>query len=177
MKKSIFLLFAVCCMPIPAELAAQTRAASPACTISQKVGLTDVTVVYSRPSKKERAIFAADGLVPYGKPWRTGANTATKITFSDDVKLGEQSLTKGDYTILTVPGASEWKVMLYPYDSGSWGSYVEKAPAISFTTTPVNLGEVSIETFMIDIGNLRDNSAVIGLAWDNVYVPLALEVK
>lgn len=179
MKKSVVFLLAVCCMFFSAQLIAQSNGPSPSPTgtIMQKVGMTDVTIVYSRPGKKDRVIFAEDGLVPYGKPWRTGANAATKISFSDDVTLGGQALKKGDYAILTVPGETEWKVMLYTYDSGNWGSYVEKEPVASFTATPSKMEDISIETFMIDIGVLRDTSAVIGLVWSDVYVPLPLTVK
>jgi hypothetical protein len=179
MKKSVFLLIAAFCMLFSAQLVAQNNGPSPSptCTISQKVGMTDVSIVYSRPGKKDRVIFAEDGLVPYGKPWRTGANAATKISFGDDVTLGGQKLAKGDYAILTVPGANEWKVMLYAYDSTNWGSYVDKDPVASFTAKPSKLGDITVETFMIDIGNVRDTSATIGLVWTDVYVPLPLTVK
>ena len=70
----------------------KTPAPSPMAKIEQMVGLTEVTIEYSRPGKKDRTIFAADGLVPYGEMWRTGANASTKIEFSDDVKIAGEDL-------------------------------------------------------------------------------------
>ena len=87
----------------------QTPQPSPFQKIEQKVGLTDVTLEYSRPSMKGRAIYG--GLVPYDKLWRTGANANTKITFSDDVMIGETELKAGSYAIFTKPGMSSWEVM------------------------------------------------------------------
>src|SRR4051794_26292207 len=83
-------------------------APSPACTIKQHVGLTDVEIVYSRPGVKGRQIFG--GLVPYGKVWRTGANQATKITFSTPVKLNGADIPAGTYGLFTIPGEKEWTV-------------------------------------------------------------------
>lgn len=152
-----------------------TPSASPTAELSLTVGLTDVSIMYSRPGVKDREIFAEDGLVPFGKMWRTGANSATKITFGDDVKLGGQELAAGSYAILTMPMAKEWAFMLYPYESGSWGSYREKDPAAKFMAPVMNTGRM-IETFTIDVNNLRNTSASIDFMWENTLVSVPLEV-
>ncbi len=176
MKKFFFLLLAISLVSVP-EALTQNRAPSPASTVTQKVGLTDVTIEYSRPGKKERTIFAADGLVPFGTLWRTGANAATKITFSDAVKVEGADLAAGSYAILTLPGETTWKVHFYPYESTRWSDYREKKPAAAVTVNSAKMEGISLETFTIDVGNLRDYSATIVFAWDNVYVPVNLTVN
>src|SRR6185437_2602618 len=91
---------------------AQINAPSPSTTstVTQKVGLADVTLVYSRPSAKGRKIYG--DLVPFDKIWRTGANAPTKLTFSDTVTVEGTKLTPGDYAIYTIPGASEWTIII-----------------------------------------------------------------
>lgn len=151
--------------------------ASPTATLSQKVGLTDVSIVYSRPSAKGRTIFGPDGLVLFGEIWRTGANSATKFSFSQDVTLGGVSLKKGEYAVLTVPGAKTWNVALYPYESSNFMSYVEKDPAASFSVESAQMEGVSVETFLINIDNVTATSATIDLMWASTYVAIPLEVN
>lgn len=152
-----------------------TPSASPTTSLEQTVGLTDVTIVYSRPSMKDRAIFAKDGLVPYGQIWRTGANSATKITFDDDVKLGGKDLKKGSYAILTKPSADSWEFMVYTYEKGSWSSYKSQTPIATFSVKSMKSGR-SMETFTIDFNNARDESADIEFSWENTYVSVPLNV-
>ena len=154
----------------------QTPRPSPTAKFTTTVGLTDVAIEYSRPSVKDRTIFAADGLVPYGKMWRTGANSATKISFSDDVKLAGQEVKKGDYAVVTIPSEKEWKVMLYPYEGGNWSSYTEKTPAVSFVTPALKSGN-KVESFTIDLNNLRDASATLDMMWDKTMVSIPLELN
>src|SRR5689334_20523899 len=78
-------------------------------SLMQTIGLTDVTITYSRPGVKGRKIFG--GLVPYGQVWRTGANEATTIAFSDDVSIDGQPLAKGTYSLYTVPNENEWTII------------------------------------------------------------------
>lgn len=151
-----------------------TPAASPSAKVEQTVGLTQVTVEYSRPSKKDREIFG--GLVPYGEAWRTGANAATKITFSDDVKLNGQDLKAGSYAVLTKPMEKEWKFMLYPYVSGSWGSYRDgDVEPIMFTAESAEM-PFTVESFTIAIGDLHNHGAKIWFMWDNVGATVNLDV-
>ncbi len=179
MKKLVLNLVALALMMTAAlQVNAQIRtpSASPTAKFSTTVGLTDVAIEYSRPGVKERTIFAADGLVPYGKMWRTGANAATKISFGDDVKLGGQEVKKGDYAVLTTPMADQWKFMLYPYESGNWSSYTDKEPAVAFTA-PVKKSGNMVESFTIDVNDLRSTSASINFMWDKTMVSVPLEVN
>jgi hypothetical protein len=89
-----------------------TPAASPKSTVTQRVGLTDVTITYSRPSVKGRSIFGEKTVVPYEKRWRTGANATTSIKFSDDVTIEGKKVPAGEYGIYTVPRKAEWTIVL-----------------------------------------------------------------
>ncbi|HNB24486.1 MAG TPA: DUF2911 domain-containing protein, partial [Candidatus Melainabacteria bacterium] len=94
-------------------------AASPPCTLKQRVGLTDVEINYSRPGVKGREIFGS--MIPYGKVWRTGANAATKLTFSTDVKLNGHEIPAGSYALVTIPDKDEWTVIINK-GSDQWGT-------------------------------------------------------
>ena len=150
-------------------------AASPACTLKQRVGLTDFEIVYSRPGVKGRTIFG--GIVPYGQVWRTGANQATKITFNTPVKFNGTEIPAGTYALFTIPGETEWTVILNK-NSAQWGAYQydEKADVARFKVTPVRLTDTTLETFTIEFNHIRDESAVLDLVWDKMVVPLHLEV-
>jgi hypothetical protein len=145
---------------------------SPAATLKQRVGYTDIEIDYSRPGVKGRTVFG--DLEPYGVVWRTGANSATKITFSTDVEFGGTHVKAGTYALFSIPGASEWTVILNNVP-GQWGSYSydAKNDVARATTTAVKLGE-SVETFTIDLNDIRDDSATLNLIWQNTRVPVKL---
>jgi hypothetical protein len=149
-------------------------AASPACNLKQHIGLTDVEIEYSRPGVKDRTIFG--GLVPYGKVWRTGANAATKITFSTPVKLNGTDIPAGTYALFTIPGEDEWTIIINK-GAAQWGAfqYDEKADVVRFQATPVKLSK-PMETFVIEFTDIRDESARLNLAWENTLVPIKFEV-
>lgn len=176
MKK---LLLPILALLLSLSTFAQIRvpAASPSTEIEQSIGLMEAHIHYSRPSMKGRTIFAADGLVPYGKMWRTGANSATKLVLSADCMLGGSEVKAGEYAVLTIPTASEWDVMLYTYESGSWGSYREKDPAYSFKATSTK-APATVETFTIGFNNLTGTSATLDIAWENtmVSIPVSQEI-
>jgi tetratricopeptide (TPR) repeat protein len=151
-----------------------TPSASVTTELKTKVGLTDVTIVYSRPSMRGRGIFGKE-VVPFGAVWRTGANSVTKLSFSEDFKLGGADLKKGDYAILTVPNAADWKIMLYKYETSNWASYVEKTPAASFSAATKMLAE-SVESFTMDVNNYTNESATIDISWEKTKVSLPLTV-
>lgn len=179
MKKLVlnyFVLFFLALMSQPLTAQISTPAPSPASKLMQTVGLTDITVEYSRPGVKGRTIFAAEGLVPFGEVWRAGANAATKISFSDDVKVGDQELKGGDYAILTKPNANAWEVMFYPYESGNWTAYVEKEPALSVEAKTMKTGH-KIENFTIMIDGITTDEAQLIFAWDNTAASLPLKVN
>ena len=150
-------------------------AASPGCTLKQHVGLTDIEVVYSRPGIKNRKIFG--GLVPYGKVWRTGANSATKITFSTSVKLEGNDIPAGSYELFTIPGENEWTVIINKA-KGQWGAYQysEKDDLVRFKVAPVQLAE-QIETFTIEFNEIQDEAAVMNLVWDHTVVPINIQIQ
>jgi hypothetical protein len=175
MKKLIVFSFALLLSTV---MVAQDKKAqpSPAATMTQVVGTTDVTIEYSRPGKKGRTIFSADGLVPFGQMWRTGANAASKITFSEDVTIGGKALAAGSYAILTVPTADKWTVHFYTHSEARWSPYKDKEPNLALEVEPVKMSE-TIETFMFVIDEIKDNSAVIGIVWENTFVPIPLGVK
>ncbi len=152
----------------------KTPAPSPSSELKQTVGLTDVTIVYSRPNVKGRATFAEDGLVPLGKPWRLGANAATKFSFSEDVMIAGSKLKAGDYAVLATPGAAEWKFMFYSYESGNWGSYLEKEAAAVVSVKPLT-GDKNVESMSFYIANVQAASADIVFSWEKTKVVLPLE--
>lgn len=174
MKKLIILscaLFAVCFTPVMA----QGPAASPAAKTTQTIGTTEITVTYSRPSVKNREIFGA--LVPYDKMWRTGANGATKISFSKDVTVEGKNLMAGDYAFFTTPGKEEWAIHFFKYETAGAGDYGDKTPVLTVKVKPAKMENVMVESFMILFDTLRNESGEMGLLWDNTYVPIQLGVK
>ena len=148
---------------------------SPFSKIEQKVGLTDVTVEYSRPGMKGRTIYG--DLVPYGKVWRTGANANTKVTFSTDVTIGDQNVKAGTYAVYTKPNKKSWEVMLYS-DSKNWGnpSKWDDAKVVAKATVEILKMPMKIETFTITIDDITNNSALFGILWEDVYVGLPITV-
>lgn len=150
-------------------------AASPFTKIEQTVGLTDVTVEYSRPSMKGRTIFG--DLVPYGRPWRTGANTRTKITFSNDVMVHGKELKKGSYGLLTIPNQNQWEIIFYTDAEGGGAprELDESKVAARFSVTPV-VTTMAKETFTIEIGNLTNSGATFFIFWDKLMVPFNFTV-
>ncbi len=173
----ILILSAFLCFTSIVKAQISTPAASPSCKIEQKVGLTDVKIDYSRPSAKGRVIFGGkEPLVSYDNLWRTGANSITKISFSEDVTVEGQSLKKGDYGILTKPSATSWAVNFYTYDGGNWSSYVTKTPAISVNVTPKTTAN-HVETFSIDINNIEASKATLNISWEKTIVPINFNVE
>lgn len=173
MKKIIVALF-VASFAFSTTAQIKTPAPSTSQKIEQKVGLTDVTIAYSRPNIKGRTIFG--DLVPYGKVWRTGANENTKLTFSSDFMIDGKTLDKGTYALYTIPNETSWDVILYT-DATNWGNprkWDDAKVAAKVTVTPEKM-PVSIETFTITFDDVTNNSAVLGLLWENTYVGLKFE--
>lgn len=179
MKKTL-LIAVMALMFMVAEAQVQTPALSPAGSVSSTVGLTDIKVEYFRPSLKGRKIFGEkDVMYPHGTIWRTGANSGTKISFSDDVKVQGINVPKGEYLIFTWPNAGEWTVSLYKDVSlgGNTGDYDASQEAAKFKVKTKKLAE-KVETFTISIDDIAaDNkSAKVTLAWENTAVPINVEV-
>lgn len=178
MKKllsSIVALALVAVMAPQAVAQIMTPAPSPAAELEQMVGLTDIQINYSRPGVKGRTVFAEDGLVPYGKVWRFGANAATKFTFDKDVVVGGKEMGAGEYAVLCKPMAKEWMLMFYPYESGSWGSYVEKDPAATVSVKPEK-SPMMVEQMQFTVNNITMTGADIVFAWDKTMVKIPVAV-
>jgi len=172
--KKIILLFSALMLTVGIQAQIQTPQPSPFQKIEQKVGLTDVTLEYSRPSMKGRTIFG--GLVPYDAMWRTGANANTKITFSDDVEIGGKTLKAGSYAIYTKPGASNWDVYFYT-DTNNWGTPEnwddsKVAAQVSAQAYPMPM---NIETFTMSFDDLKNDSAMLGMLWEKTYVGVPIK--
>jgi hypothetical protein len=140
--------------------------------LKQRVGLTDIEVDYSRPNKNGRDIFG--GLVPFDKPWRTGANQPTKIKTSAPVKLADKEVPAGEYVLYTIPGANEWTLVLSKnLNAQALTDHKPEEEAARVKAKPVSLAAPS-ETFTIGFEDLRANSAVFYVEWDKTRVPVKL---
>ncbi len=174
MKKIVLLLIAGI-VSLGATGQIQAPQPSPFTKVEQKVGLTDVTLEYSRPGMRDRQIFG--NLVPYGEIWRTGANANTKITFSDDVKIQGKDLKKGTYALYTRPNKESWEVMFYS-DSNNGGipeNWDENKVALKATAEVTQL-PFEMETFTIFLGELSNDGAVMNIVWENTVASLPITV-
>lgn len=172
MKKLIYLLALSCSTVAMAQV--QTPQPSPAAKLNQTVGLTEVSVEFSRPAKRGRDIMGA--LVPYGEVWRTGANKNTVISFSDAVTFGDQELAAGSYAIFTRPGEQQWEVFFYTA-TDNWGTPADwDAAKVAATVETAALKAESIESFSIWISDLHNNGATLNLGWDTTRVALPFGV-
>lgn len=160
---------------LTSAVAQMTPAASPTGKIEQKVGLTDVTIQYSRPSKNNREIFG--GLVPYNEYWRTGANENTKVTFSEPVIVNKDTLKAGTYALFTKPGKTDWEIVFYN-DATNWGLPQKWDDSKIAAKISVKAMETSmtIETFTMSIDNLSFSGATIDLMWDKTAVAVPFTV-
>jgi len=180
LKSLRLLVMAISGLAVVSSLRAQTPnidfpAASPACTLKQRVGLTDITVVYSRPGVKGRTIFG--GIVPYGAVWRAGANQATKISFSTPVKLEGNEIPAGNYSLFAIPDVDEWTIIINK-NTNQWGAfqYNTNDDLVRFKVISVPLRDTDIETFAIEFNRIHDESALLELVWDKTVVPVRLTV-
>jgi hypothetical protein len=176
MKKLIVLAVIALSSCISVRAQIKTPQPSPFQKIEQVVGLTDLTLEYSRPSMKGRAIFG--DLVPFDKMWRTGANKNTMITFSEAVTIGGKEVKAGSYAIFTKPGKTSWEVIFYN-DTNNWGTPGEwdvskVAATVNAEVYPIPM---NIETFTMSFDDLTNNSAMLGLMWEKTYVGVKIEVS
>ncbi len=174
MKKYLLLSFLLCASQFGlAQI--KTPQLSPKALISQTVGLTDVTISYSRPSARGRYVF--NNLVPFGKLWRTGANENTTISFSEDVTIDGKILKKGKYALYSIPKADNWEIIFYN-DSNNWGlpENFDEAKVALRTVVKSELKEKHTESFTININNLDPNFALLEFSWEKTIVSLKFEV-
>ncbi len=144
-----------------------TPQASPKSTVSQRVGLTDITITYSRPSAKGRAVFGT--LVPYTERWRTGANATTSIKFSDDVTIEGKKVPAGEYGFYTIPTQTEWTVVLNKSlkQGADVAGFKDDQDVARFTVKPYALGS-DVETFTITFADLTPATANVALEWEKM---------
>ncbi|HEX7837259.1 MAG TPA: DUF2911 domain-containing protein [Kofleriaceae bacterium] len=147
---------------------------SPAATTEQTIGITEVKVVYHRPATNGRTIWGQ--LVPYGEPWRAGANENTIVTFSSDVKIGGKPLHAGTYGLHMIPTAKDWTIA-FSNVSTAWGSftYDQKEDALRVTVTP-RTETTSEERLSYGFDDVSDTKATLVLHWEKLAVPVAIEV-
>ncbi|MFX0557145.1 DUF2911 domain-containing protein [Maribacter sp. CXY002] len=172
-KVVLFLLAIAASLSLEAQI--NTPAPSPASKLTQMVGLTEVTLDYSRPSMRGRQVFG--NLVPYNKLWRTGANAYTKISFDTDFTVNGTEVKSGTYSIFSKPGESNWEIFFYTdIIGGGTPSDWDESKIVAKATVPVYKMEEPIETFTITIDNVASNGAILGILWENVYVGVPFEV-
>ncbi|WP_373517518.1 DUF2911 domain-containing protein [Pricia sp.] len=172
--KKLLVLTMVVLASVSLEAQINTPAPSPFSKVEQKVGLTDVTLEYSRPAMRGRTIFG--DLVPYDKLWRTGANENTKITFGDDVTIDGQEVKAGTYSVFTKPGKTSWEIFLYTDTEGGVPKEWDASKIAAKTTSEVYPLPMKIESFTMGFDDLESGSAILGIMWENAYVPLKIEV-
>jgi len=147
--------------------------ASQHAVLKQRIGLTDIEVDYSRPNKNDRAIFG--GLVPFDKPWRTGANTPTKVKTSAPVKFGDKEVPAGEYVLYTIPGKDQWTLVLSKnLKAQALTDHKPEDEVARVTAKPALALAAPAETFTIGLEDLRANSATFYLEWDKTRVPVKL---
>lgn len=172
---------------------------SPKATVMQTVGVTDVTIVYSRPGVKGRKIYgdwpadakAAPGeatldnqnqrppgapIVPYNRVWRSGANDATTFTVTDDVLINGQPLPAGSYSLHTIPGKDEWTIV-FNDTANQWGSFSYDAAKDKLRVKAKPAAAEHQEWLAFDIEPTADNAARVNIRWEKVAVPFTVEVK
>ena len=142
-----------------------TPQASPKSTVMQRVGLTDITIVYSRPGVKARTIFGT--VVPFGKRWRTGANATTSIKFSDDVVIEGKKVAAGEYGVYTIPNKTEWLVVLNKSlkQGADVDGFKDDQDVARFTIKPYKVAS-KVETFTIDFADITPATANVVMAWE-----------
>ena len=177
MKKLLLLSVAFTCFLLQTYAQVKMPAPSPTQTVKQEFGVGSVELTYSRPSIKGRTVFG--DLVPFNKLWRTGANAATKIVFSEPVEVGGKKLDSGTYVLYTIPGMDSWEIIL---NKGltNWGvdGYKESEDVIRFKTEPMKMKK-KLETFTIEFSDVKAETCSIDIKWEktSVSIPLVANFK
>jgi tetratricopeptide (TPR) repeat protein len=172
MKQLLFTLFIAA---FASNLQAQdlkTPALSPTAKITQEFSTSNIEVSYSRPALRGRKVFGE--LVPYGKVWRTGANSATKIKLGEDVKIGGKPVKAGEYAIYTIPGTWEWEVIINKA-SGSWGAYGydTSGDVARFKVKSDKLTQ-AVQNFTINFSNITFNSCSLDISWEKTTLSIPI---
>lgn len=172
----LFFLLAFLTAPALAQERGNDEArVSPNAAVSQTIGTTEVRITYGRPSVNDRTIFSEDGLVPYGEVWRTGANEATTISFSDDVTVQGESLSAGTYSLYTIPGEDTW-TLIFNDVANQWGTeYDESEDVLRVEATPESAPEREMLMFYFE--DVDETSGTAVLHWADTRVPFEIQVE
>lgn len=178
MKKILNITFALCLialMPSISKAQLKMPQVSPKASVTQMVGMTEMSIDYHAPSVKGRAIWG--DLVPYDSVWRTGANEATVISFSDDVTIEGKKLAAGKYALFTIPSKSgEWTI-IFNKKKDLWGAFgYDKADDILRVKVKQAPHDMT-ETMMFAFGDVTINSANITLRWEKIKFSFKVEVN
>ncbi len=176
MKKCMAALTALTLLALSLPLQAQLNMPrpSPKASVTQTIGLTDVTITYSRPGVKNRTIWG--DLVPFDKVWRVGANEATTILFMDDVTIEGQPLPKGTYSFHAIPTPAEWTV-IFNKVADQWGSYNYKPEEDALRVTVKPQEGPFVERMLFTFDDVTDESALVTLAWEKLRVAFKVGVN
>ncbi|MGB2153675.1 MAG: DUF2911 domain-containing protein, partial [Flavobacteriaceae bacterium] len=174
--KATFIKIILCACVFVGQAQVKTPMPSPKATNQQVVGLTNVTVEYSRPGVKGRKIFGE--LVPFGKLWRTGANQNTTISFDQAITVGKTVIPAGSYALFSKPSKKNWEIIFYS-DTANWGTprQWDADKIVASTSVPVTSLANSVETFAIDFRALHNNGATLVFSWENTQVALPFTVN
>lgn len=178
MRKTI-LIFSISIALLSTGHAQQLRTPAPSSTqtLKQEFGLGTVELSYSRPGKKGRKIFG--DLVPFGKVWRTGANNATTITFTDEVSIGGKKVPAGKYGLLTIPDKDKWTIIISKQlDVTQPDAYKADQDVVRVEAKPMTVKE-PVETFTMQFADVKPNNIVLQMMWENtaVSMPIATDVE
>lgn len=148
---------------------------SPLSSVTQRIGLVEVGITYSRPSAKGRKVFG--DLVPFDKLWRTGANKASRLSISDTVTISGNTLPKGDYALFTIPGKAEWTIIISKQAelSGTAG-YKSEEDICRFKVKPFTTSFFT-ETFTIGFSNVTTKTADVEILWENTGLRFTVETN
>jgi hypothetical protein len=149
---------------------------SPTQTVKQNFGLSSIELSYSRPSVKGRKVFETE-VAPYGKVWRTGANTATTLTFAEEVQIAGTKIPAGKYGLLSIPNRDEWILIITKQlDVTSAGAYKQESDVVRYSAKPVRLNS-PVETFTIQFANVTPASTDLQIMWENTMVTLPITAE
>jgi Protein of unknown function (DUF2911) len=172
MKKALFILSIVLTAAFTNAQTLTTPQPSPTQTIKQNFGVGSIELSYSRPAKKDRKIMG--DLVPFGKVWRTGANAATTLTFSDDVTIGGKEVKAGKYGLLTIPDAGKWTIIISKDATVNQpANYKEENDVVRVMANTVAL-PTAVENFTINFADITGSSCNVQLMWENTSVQFAI---
>lgn len=177
MKKNLAIALAAITICISSNAQVKMPAPSPAQTIKQNFAMSSIELIYSRPSAKGRKVFG--DLVPLGKLWRTGANEATKIIFSEPVEIGGKKIDSGSYVLYSIPSEDNWEIILNK-GLNNWGidGYKETEDVVRFRVIPMKTKNM-VETFTIQFANIKPESCDIEILWEKtvVNIPITTDIK